>query len=118
MTIHNTEHPEGIITITAAAPIIGKLFVGYNGEHTEAGESARGVAYYNADEGRPVAIVTGGTSLVTVGAPVEAGDEIASDAMGRAVPAATGNMINGIAVTAAAAANDEIEMQLRVNPVK
>ncbi|MCP4112827.1 MAG: DUF2190 family protein [Desulfobacteraceae bacterium] len=118
MKIHNTEHPEGIITVTAAAPIIGKLFVGYGNEHTKAGEAARGVAYYNADEGRPVALVTGGTSLVTVGAPVATGDEIASDDMGRAVPAVTGNTINGIAITAATAANDEIEMQLRVNPVK
>lgn len=81
-----------------------------------AGENAIGILLADADETIP----TGGQMDVQVkemgrwvaGGKVAAGDELTSDAAGKCVKAAAGNFITAIALTAAEAAGDIIQIQI------
>lgn len=59
-----------------------------------------------AAAGRPAEVAIGGLTKVTFGATVDEGQEVASDASGKCVPLATGDVCLGIAVKGGAA--DEI----------
>lgn len=60
----------------------------------------------------PIAVQTNGIAKVTAGAAVARGALVASDATGRAVTAATGDTTAGLALMAAGAAGDVIEVLL------
>lgn len=57
-----------------------------------------------------------GIAKVEAGAAVSRGDQVTSDASGRAVTAATGNNVAGKALQAAGAAGDIIEVYLHGGP--
>ena len=59
-----------------------------------------------------VALQCVGVSKVVAGAAVTAGAEVASDATGRAVTAATTNRVNGIALSTSANAGEIISVKL------
>ncbi len=88
---------------------------------TGAGAAADGVSQdNNADEaGKAVQIMLlgGGVSKVEAGAAVTAGDEVMSDASGRAITATTGNRILGRAWSAAGAAAEILTVNLYMGPV-
>ena len=81
-----------------------------------AGENAVGILLADTDE----AIPADGQMNVQIkeigrwvaGGKVAAGDELTSDASGKCVKAAAGNFITAIAMTAAAAAGDIIQVQI------
>jgi hypothetical protein len=63
-----------------------------------------------AAAGRAAAVCTAGTTMITAGGTIAAGAELASDANGKAVTAATNDIILGTALKGAAA--DEIVQML------
>lgn len=60
----------------------------------------------------PVAIYNGGIMEVEAGAAVAINADVTSDTTGRAITSASGNAINGKALTAASAAGEIIEVLL------
>lgn len=73
---------------------------------TGAGEAATGVLWNDPQSGRAASVVRGGEPMVYAGAAIAVGAEIASDANGKAVTAASGDVILGEARTAAGAADE------------
>lgn len=119
------------VTGFAGTAVIGGRFVKVTGAktaqgdypiaHAGAGQNAFGVAEYDSapatqpatDQERRVNVIRrGAIARVTSGAAVAVGDRVASDASGRAVTAATTNYVLGIAMTAATAADQVIEVDL------
>lgn len=100
MTQYNPGHS---ITRIASGPIGEYRFVTATGAAAGAGAAAIGVSLNAAAAaGDSVTVVTSGTAPVVAGAAINAGDPVTSDAQGRAVPAIAGNVINGVALEAAA----------------
>lgn len=99
MTQYNPGHT---ITRIAAGPIGEFRFVKADGTQAGAGEAAIGVTLTAAAAaGASLTVVTGGSAPVIAGGAIAVGDPIASDAQGRAVPAAAGNVIIGVALESA-----------------
>ncbi|MBW5445859.1 DUF2190 family protein [Cohnella sp. CFH 77786] len=100
----NTQYNPGhTITRIASAAVGEYRFVTAAGAQAGAGAAAIGVSLTAAAAaGAALTVVTGGTAPVVAGAAINAGDPVTSDAQGRAVPAAAGNVINGVALEAAA----------------
>jgi len=115
--VFNTDNPKDVITMRADGAIVGKRFVTHAGVQSTAGDAAIGVSHYDAADGEEVAVITSGISVITAGGVVAIGDNVASDAVGKAVVATTGNSINGTAMTASAEADDEITIILKAAPV-
>lgn len=119
----NGIHHDGIVTFTAAAAIVkGDILKFSSGKvtpTTAATDLAIGVAVDGAASGEivPVAILGNkiGTVLVKAGGAVSQGAQIAAD--GTATAAAT-DVIVGIALEAAAASGDLIEVAHQVAQVK
>lgn len=104
-------NPGHTLTRIASAAVEEYRFVTAAGTHAGAGAAAIGVALTGAAAGGSITVVINGTVPVTAGATIAAGDQLASDAQGRAVPAAEGDVINGVALEAVAA-GDEAEVLL------
>ena len=107
----------GVIdTYKAGADVTEKRFVKITAadtvQHSGAGATAIGVTEHTVTSGNYVAVAITGRTIVTAGDAVTAGADVTSDSTGRAVPATTGNYINGTAKTAASTAGDEIEVVL------
>lgn len=81
------------------------------------GEEADGVLHNKPSAAGYAATVamreSGGRTKIVAGGAFSIGDQIASDASGRAVVAATGDAILGIAEEAATTANDVITLRLQ-----
>ena len=112
------------ISLNAAATAIRIarfVVVGASGQAAEAaaatdevdGVSLEAVAAGNAGLAFPAAAPDGAKVEVAAGAAVTAGALVTSDATGRAVTAATGNRVNGRALTAAGAADEVITILFR-----
>ena len=110
-----TQQIDRIDTIIATGDVSEKTFVGYDGKTCGADKKAVGVALYDASTGDAVSIAQEGRVIVTAGGAVAVGDPIASDANGKAITATTVDVgkVNGFARTAAAAADDLIELDIR-----
>ena len=75
------------------------------------GAKADGVIYNNpAAAGRATTLAIGGRVKVMAGGAVTVGDDLSSDASGRAVPVVSGDFTLGTALEAASAAGDIISM--------
>lgn len=97
------------VTIAAAAALTRFRFVDFTGNVASAGERALGVPSTDFDTGEQASVATHGEILVEAGAAVAVGDEVESDASGRAVTKTTG-VAFGVARDAAAAAGDIIRV--------
>ena len=99
-----TEKPTELITLVAAEAFTNKRYffvkIDSNGEAAVAGdgEAAVGVAQEEVLAGEYMAIMTLGISKVKAGGTITAGNNVASDASGRAVAAAGDDAILGIAL--------------------
>ena len=81
---------------------------------TVAGEAMVGVCRVPGQQGvanEPVGYVFGGVHPVIAGAAITPNQRVTTDAQGRAIPAAAGNVIAGTALTPAAAAGEHVEVQ-------
>ena len=65
-------------TIIAAAAIVQKRFVNFEGKQATAGQPAIGVSVYDADQGDSLAVDALGIVLVESGGALAAGDAVAS----------------------------------------
>ena len=104
-----THHPILITSITAAAALAQRQFVGLDGDVCGAGEKALGVAEYAADSGDQATVNAIGVILVEAGGAISAGAQVESDASGKAVTLSAGAS-NGYALDAAAADGDVIRI--------
>lgn len=104
-----THQPILVMSITAAAAIAQRRFVGLDGDLCAAGAKALGVSEFAVESGEQATTNVLGCILVEAGAAVVAGTAVESDASGRAVTLASGAG-NGFALDSAAAAGDVIRI--------
>lgn len=112
-------YPVLTITLTPSGTINPYRFVNFAGAQAGAGEAARGVTHDGAEEiDKAVPVIAMGTAVVEAGAAFAAEAKLVSDADGRAIAAvaASGDVINAVALGDAAAAGDLVEVIL-VPPV-
>lgn len=98
-----------VVTIAAAAALSRFRFVSYAGTVPNAGERTLGVATSDFDPVEQAGVATHGELLVEAGAPISAGVEVETDALGRAVPHA-GGVVAGVARDAALSPGDIIRV--------
>ena len=104
--------------LASGADIATRLFVkavaGSKDEMELAGDGERvhGVTMETIPDGSRGDVQTEGRAIVLSGAAVAQGANVASDAAGKAVLAASGEIVAGVAMTAAAGADEPIEVEL------
>ena len=104
-----THQPILVMSITAAAAIAQRRFVGLDGDLCAAGAKALGVSEFAVESGEQDTTNVLGCILVEAGAAVAAGVEVESDATGRAITRASGTG-NGYSLDAATAPGDVIRI--------
>lgn len=97
------------VTLRAAVALATFRFVDFTGNTCSAGERALGVPRYDCAANEDVAVGARGEMLVEAGAAITPGQEVESDASGRAVPKTTG-VSAGEARDTATAAGDYIRV--------
>ena len=102
-------------TIVAAGAIAAARFVTPAAAQAGADANTLGVARFAAATGERVAVDVLGTAIVEAGAAVAAGATVKSNASGQAITWATSGAKVGIALTAASAAGQMIEVLLIPN---
>ena len=98
------------LTVAAAGAIRANRFVGFDdAEASVAGQPVKGVAEYAATAaGQFIAATAKGTAYVISGSAVQAGDPVASDNQGRAVPAHALSVAAGATPVTSSAANGAV----------
>lgn len=107
-------------SMPAAADLSSAQFlfgvVDANGRVAISGAGAAGIGVIQDNDAdaidRETAIQSYGVSKVRIGAAVAAGARVASNASGQAVTAASGNVVNGIALSGGSNANEIISVLL------
>lgn len=105
------------LTITAIGAIASARFVTPAGAQAGADVNTFGVSRFAAAAGEKVSVDVLGTAVVEAGAAVAAGATVKSDASGRAIPWATSGAKVSMALEAATAAGQMIEVLLIPNVV-
>lgn len=108
------------MTAVATGTVVGQRFVKPSGAsgtspgiaQSGAGENAYGVARYSAATGEKTMVDTLGSAVCEAGAAVACGDTVKADASGRAITWVTSGARLGIALEAAGAAGQFIEVML------
>jgi Uncharacterized conserved protein (DUF2190) len=103
------------LSIAATGTIVANRFVTKAGAQTGADGYALGVARTDAASGGRVTVDVIGTSIVEAGAAVSAGDTLKVDSSGRGITWATSGAKVGLALEAAGAAGQFIEVLLIPN---
>lgn len=103
------------LTVVASGAIVANRFVTPLNDQAVADENTLGVSRTAAADGEACPVDVIGTTTVEAGAVVAAGASLKSDASGRAITWATSGAKVGIALSAAAAAGDLIEVLLVPN---
>lgn len=118
---------QGISSLTgfASAAITRRRFVRFTAANfvctqtAAATEVADGVATESQSTvGGALEVQTDGVALIEAGAAIAAGAEVTSDASGRAVTVAAGDVSHGKALQAAGAASEFIQVKLKTPNVK
>jgi hypothetical protein len=104
-----------VLPVAAAAAIAANRFVTAARQQAGADANALGVSLSAAATGEMLPIVNLGTAVVEAGAAVTAGATVKADAQGRAIAWATSGARLGVALTAATAAGQLIEVSLIPN---
>lgn len=97
------------ISITASVDLEKNRFIGFDGSYCAAGK-ALGISQTEASSGEAVPVDLFGKLLIEASAAIAVGDAVAAAADGKAAKAAEGDVINGYAMSTAAAAGDIIEI--------
>lgn len=105
-------------TIQLQADIEAGYAVGYDGNLPTAGSSIRGVLKTSGVAGDYVTVTTGGEPSAIVGAAVSYGQDLATDATGKLVPAVSGDQIVARALDVSAAADLFITVELCKETIK
>jgi hypothetical protein len=103
------------LTVAATGTIATARFVTQAGAQAGADANTLGVARTAAVSGDKIAVDVLGTAIVTAGAAVAAGATLKSDGSGRAITWVTSGAKVAVALGAAAAADDLIEVLLIPN---
>ena len=108
-----TEQPILITSITAPADLSTKknLFIGFDGNVCGNGEKALGVLNANTNTGNQAPVMAIGIAIVISGAAVNQKAKVQSDANGKAITFAAGE-VNGYTLDAAASADEFIRVRL------
>jgi hypothetical protein len=108
-----TEQPILITSITAPADLSAKknFFIGFDGNVCGNGAKALGVLNANTNLGNQAPVMTIGIALTCSGAAISQGAKVQSDANGKAITFAAGE-VNGYALDAAAGADEFIRIKL------
>ena len=102
-------------SVSAAAALPAHRFVTLAGAHPAAGGPSAGVTRHAADAaGDSVSYTAIGTATVEAGGAFTVQSEVKSDAAGRAVDRAGADSKAGVALEAAAAAGDRVEVLVHV----
>lgn len=101
-----TYSPGTIGTITAAAALGQKKFIGFDGNLCGAGAKSRGVTDAAFESGEEASIVETGEAVVTSAGTVALGGPVKSDANGEAIAQGGTGEINGYALNAVTAGQD------------
>lgn len=118
MSLH-TEKPGKIVTGVANGAITKRRFVNYSDAVCNAiGQLAKGVSREeDTDTGKSFAIVIDGTALVETAAVLAAGDRVTTNGVGKAIKAAKGRYVNGVAMRAQTEIGQLCEIRLGGNVV-
>lgn len=92
-----------IDSITAAEDVEQNRFIGFDGKYCAAGAKALGVSDVPTESGQLAPVGIFGIFLVEAADNITAGDEIASDAEGKAVRVARTEQVNGYSLDTAQA---------------
>ena len=103
-----------ILTVIAAAALAANRAVSVAGAVPAAGATCLGLTQTSGAIGDAVPVNALGTAVGEAGAAIAAGAALELDAVGRVIPRTTGVTI-GRALTAAAAAGDQVEVFLIPN---
>jgi hypothetical protein len=108
-----TEQPILITSIIAPADLSAKknYFIGFDGNVCGNGAKALGVLNANTNSGNQAPVMTIGIALTYTGAEINQGAKVQSDANGKAITFASGE-VNGYALDAAAGADELIRIKL------
>lgn len=102
------------LPVLLTGAVVAQRFVTNAGAQTAANGYALGVCRTAGASGERVGVDVLGTAIVEAGAAIAAGASLGSDASGRAVTFASGGKL-GVALQAASAAGDKIEILLLPN---
>jgi len=118
MGLH-TEKPGIKTTGVANGAITKRRFIDYTDAVCSAiGRIAKGVSgESDADTGTSFAITISGTALVTAGEGLTAGQEVTTNALGKAVLATYGHSINGIVMRDQDEADQLVEIKLMTGDI-
>jgi hypothetical protein len=103
------------LTIAAVGAIVAHRFVTPAGDQAVAGENTLGVARTAADDGDNVPVDVVGTAVVEAGAAFSKGASLKVDANGKAILWATSGAKVAVALEAAGADGDLVEVLLIPN---
>ena len=103
------------LSIIAAAGLLAERFVTTNGAYPTAGQGAIGVTNTTAASGALVSVDALGTTVACAGGVFAKGAALAVGSSGKAVAAASGNVIVAIAQQASTADGDRVEVFLIPN---
>lgn len=103
------------LTLALTGTVSANRFVKPSGAQSAAGENSLGVARTAGVSGESIAVDTLGTAVVEAGAAVAVGASIKADANGKAITWATSGAKIAVALQAAAADGDLIEVLLIPN---
>lgn len=90
-----------IDSIQAKTDLTEHRFAGFNGEHCTTGAKAFGVVDVSTEKGQFAPVAVSGILLVEAGEDITAGDEITSDADGKAIKAGRNDITNGYSLDTA-----------------
>ena len=106
-----------VLTLTklASGAVAARRFVGFDGAQLGADVRALGVSRYAAEDGQAMPVDVLGTTVVETGGEFAIGDELTSDADGRAVvnPGVGGEIIVADPMEASTGACQFVEVLLR-----
>lgn len=102
-------------TVTASGDVSTHRFVGFDGAQVAAiGGKVLGASTFAATNGQDLAVDVIGTTVVETAGAIDAGDDVVSDADGKAIvnPEVGGEIVVAVALDDAAGAGEFIEVLL------
>lgn len=105
-----TYNPGVVVSIQSTADLTKFRFVGFDGSHCGNGAKALGVTEVDYKNGEVVGLITTGIALVEAGGNVSVGAKLQSDANGKAITYASGE-VNGYSLDSGAS-GDLIRVKL------